>query len=393
MEESGKISAGRESKPHIGIYGRCNSGKSSLLNFITGADHAVVSPQAGTTTDPVRKNYEILDFAPVVFIDTPGVDDRSELGRQRIKKTFETLMQIDLALIVYREWGKPETELVEALEMEDTPFILVHNRTKDEAPAPARNGNAAFSNPLLMELDAVNGSDRERDELLGKIKKMLPEQSYIIPSMFEGRAETGDVVILVCPIDSEAPAGRLILPQVQAIRNLLDKRAIALVIQPQQIRQVFGMGVCPKLVVTDSQIFSEVREAVPEGTEITSFSILLARLKGDYDTYSEGLDGIDKLHEGDRVLILENCTHQVSCDDIGRVKIPRLLQQHSGCELHFTVLSGLASLPDNLSSYALAVQCGGCMVTRSQLQNRIRAIRKAGVPVTNYGMLLNNLAR
>ena len=209
--------------------------------------------------------------------------------------------------------------------------------------------------------------------------------------MFGNRVKAGDTVLLVCPIDSEAPAGRMILPQVQAIRELLDRHAAALVVQPGEIAAVLATGVRPALVVTDSQIFPEVRAAVPQDMELTSFSVLLAAAKGDYDLYLAGLDAVDRLKDGDRVLIAESCTHQVSCEDIGRVKIPRWLEEYTGRSLRFDAVSGLAPLPADLSSYALMVQCGACMVTRSQLRNRLRQAAEAGVPVTNYGMLIRKI--
>ena len=381
--KSDPIRAGRETKPHIGIYGRCNAGKSTLLNFLTAGDFALVSQQAGTTTDPVRKSYEILGFAPVIFIDTAGLDDTSELGAGRRQKTIETLAQIDLALLVFRQWGGPEEEIREQFIRKGIPYLLVFNASDP------------FEKPVLssrfLSVNALKGDESERDSLLAAIKSSLPARSYLTPSMFEGLAGENDTVLLVCPIDSEAPAGRLILPQVQAVRHLLDKNALAVVVQPNQIDAVFRVGLRPKLVVTDSQAFAEVKAAVPEGIEITSFSILLARMKGDYAAYSEGLKRIAGLKAGDRILILENCLHQTSCEDIGREKIPRLLERHSGGKLEFTIVSGLAPLPEDLAEYALAIQCGGCMVTRSQLQNRIRTVQNSGVPITNYGMLLNKL--
>ena len=381
--KSDPIRAGRETKPHIGIYGRCNAGKSTLLNFLTTGDFALVSEQAGTTTDPVRKSYEILDFGPLIFIDTAGLDDTSELGARRREKSLETLDLIDLALLVFRQWGKPEEEIREQFIRRGIPHLLVFNTS------------GRLERPVLpfpyLSVHALEGSESDRNHLLEAIKSSLPERSYRTPSMFEGLAGENDTVLLVCPVDSEAPAGRLILPQVHAVRHLLDKNAMAIVVQPDQIGAVFGLGLRPKLVVTDSQAFAEVKAAVPEGIAITSFSILLARVKGDYTAYAEGLKRIDSLKAGDRILILENCLHQTSCEDIGRVKIPRLLEGHCEGKLEFTVVSGLAPLPEDLELYALAVQCGGCMVTRSQLQNRIRAVQHAGVPVTNYGMLLNKL--
>ena len=385
MRKENQPTAGRESRPHIGIYGRCNAGKSTLLNFITQGDFALVAPQPGTTTDPVRKSYEILGFAPVVFIDTAGLDDPTELGEKRRSKTLETLPQIDLALLVFRRWGDPEEAIRDRFDRDGIPYLLIQNRYAGEEEEKSDIYNIPIN---LLQVGIP-----DRDRLLAEIRRILPERSYILPSMFEGKAGPDDIVLLVCPIDSEAPSGRLILPQVQAIRALLDTHAVPIVVQPEQIPAVFRQGLTPKLVVTDSQAFAEVRSAVPAGIEITSFSILLARQKGDYAAYSEGLQVIDRLRSGDRVLILENCLHQNSCEDIGRVKIPRLLQQHCGCDLAFTIVSGLAPLPADLERYALAVQCGGCMVTRSQLQNRIRAVRRAGVAITNYGMLLNALTQ
>jgi len=383
QKDTQEIRAGRESKPHIGIYGRCNAGKSTLLNFITGEEFAMVSKQPGTTTDPVRKSYEILDFAPVVFIDTPGLDDDSVLGEKRIRKSLETLAQIDLALLVFRQWGQPESELVTLLQKDDIPYLLIYNAGTE--------GGMDFPALPTLRLNALSGGENEREELLRAIKEALPERSYRMPSLFEGKVDAGDFVLLVCPIDSQAPAGRMILPQMQAVRNLLDKNAVAVVVQPPEIKTIFARGITPKLVVTDSQAFAEVEATVPPGIEITSFSILLAQMKGDYHAYQEGLRQIDRLKDGSHILILENCLHQTSCEDIGRVKIPRLLENYTGRQLRFTVVSGLAPLPEDLADFALAVQCGGCMVTRSQLQNRIRAVRKAGVPVTNYGMLLNKI--
>lgn len=381
-----KPAPGRENKPHIGIFGRCNSGKSSLLNFITAADTAIVSPESGTTTDVVRKSYEILGFAPVVFIDTAGVDDRSSLAEKRVARTMETVWQIDLALLVYTSWGDAERELAARFDSAAVPWIAVRNRFGGGRSEPSVDEPEA-----VVEVDASGGDDRQRAALLDEIKRRLPEKSYKTPAMFEGRVAEGDKVLLVCPIDSEAPAGRLILPQVQAIRELLDRHAVPVVVQPGQIGRVMADGDAPKLVVTDSQIFPEVRAVVPAQIEVTSFSILLAAAKGDYELYVKGLEKVDSLHDGDRVLIAESCSHQVSCDDIGRVKIPAWLEKCTGRRLEFTVVSGLAPLPDDLGSYALMVQCGGCMVTRSQLHNRIRRAAAEGVSVTNYGMLIRKI--
>lgn len=376
---------GRDAKPHIGIYGRCNSGKSTLLNFITGAQSALVCEAPGTTTDPVKVSYEIHDFAPVIFIDTAGIDDKSAAGELRIKKTFETFSTIDLAIIVFEQWGTAEKNIAARLEKNDTPYILFYNR---------RGGQPLyefFDRPVI-EADLSAADHTTRELVLEMIKRTLPEKSYVMPSLLGGRIGCGDIVLLVCPIDSGAPSGRLILPQVQTIRDLLDSRAITVIVQPEQIAGVFERGIIPSLVVTDSQVFAQVSAAVPAGIEITSFSILLAQVKGDYEAYSKGLQAIDNLKTGDKVLILENCMHQTSCDDIGRVKIPVLIERYCGAKPRFEFVPGLSSLPEDLSSYSLAIQCGGCMVTRIQLQNRIRAVIAAGVPITNYGMAIRKLS-
>jgi [FeFe] hydrogenase H-cluster maturation GTPase HydF len=378
-------SSGRENKPHIGIFGRCNAGKSSLLNFIVGSDAAIVSQESGTTTDVVRKSYEILGFAPVVFIDTAGIDDCSELGQKRIARTVETMRQIDLALLVYREWGKPEERLLTQLRGVGVPVAVVYNGAATDA--------TEINGDKVVTVDAAGDDPQQRNALLDEIKRRLPENSYTPPSMFGSSVKTGDVVLLVCPIDGEAPAGRMILPQVQAIRELLDKHAVAIVVQPEEIAGILATGVSPALVVTDSQIFPEVRAVVPNHIELTSFSVLLAAAKGDYNLYLAGLDAVDSLMDGDRILIAESCTHQVSCDDIGRVKIPHWIEEYTGRKLHFDTVSGLAPLPSDISSYALMVQCGACMVTRSQLHNRLRQATRAGVAVTNYGMLIRKIRR
>lgn len=379
--------AGRENKPHIGIFGRCNSGKSTLLNFIVGEKTAIVSPECGTTTDVVRKSYEILDFAPVIFIDTAGIDDISSLAAARIERTLETIYQIDLALIVYTHWGEPEAALAEKLAESAVPFIPVNN-IFGEADYDLPPGIAP---ERVVAVDATSGCPNQREHLLEEIKKAIPESSMRTPSMFNGIAGSGDTVLLVCPIDSESPAGRLILPQVQAIRELLDRNAIAIVVQPGEVKKYLASGIKPRLAVTDSQVFAEVRELLPPDIELTSFSILLAAAKGDLELYTRGLEAVDSLRDGDRILIAESCSHQVSCEDIGRVKIPAWLEQYSGRRLDFTFVSGLAPLPGDLTEYALMIQCGGCMVTRSQLRNRIRRAVAAGVPVTNYGMLIRKL--
>lgn len=384
---------GKEEKPHIGIYGRCNVGKSTILNFITEQNVALVSAQPGTTTDPVRKSFEIIDFAPVVFIDTAGLDDITTLGEDRAAITQATLAQIDMAILLFAEWSEWENEFAQRLKHDAIPYIVVYNNfdSHKQLTTCLKASLEQTYGVDVLSVDGLTGDSEMRDAILAAIVRTLPESSYKVPSMFEGEVSADETVMLVCPIDSEAPAGRLILPQVRAIRDLLDLHAVAMVVQPEQITTVLKTGVMPKLVVTDSQLFAEVKAVVPKGIKVTSFSILMARMKGDYESYQQGLKAIDTLKNGDRILILENCTHQSSCDDIGRVKIPRWLKEYTGCELSVDVVSGLSALPDDIEKYALAIQCGGCMVTRSQLLNRIRGVRAAGVPITNYGMAIEKL--
>lgn len=355
------------------------------MNFLTGTDAAIVSPERGTTTDVVRKSYEISGFAPVIFIDTAGVDDDSPLALKRLERTYGTIYQIDLAVVVFTEWGEHEKELALRLREAAVPYIPVFNAV---VGCPVKDGGLPAG---TVTVDLLAGGEGKRTELFEGIKKHLPESSYERPSMFSGRVNKGDTVLLVCPIDSGSPAGRLILPQVQALRELLGRHAVAMVVQPDEVADVYRKGIVPDLVVADSQVYRQVRKLVPQNTEVTSFSILLAAAKGDYGLYLKGLEAVDTLKDGDRVLIAENCSHQVSCDDIGRVKIPVWLEEYTGKKIEFTVVPGLSPLPEDLPSYALMLQCGGCMVTRSQLQNRIRKAASAGVPVTNYGMLIKKI--
>lgn len=365
---------GREQTPHIGIYGVTNAGKSSLLNRLTGQQAAIVSPEAGTTADPVRRSFEIADFGPAVFIDTAGIDDTAtESGRLRVRKTWQTLTEVDLALILLTgpEPSAAERRLIETVRANDLPTLVLPSRA-----------------------DALSTS-----EILTRIRESIPERSRALPPLFGERSiAAGDTIVFVCPIDDAAPAGRLILPQVQALRAALDLGAVAVAVQPGQLASALRTH-RPKLIVTDSQAFREAtaiaRELCP-ATEVTSFSVLLAEQKGDRTVYAEGLRAVDTLKPGDRILIIENCSHQITCDDIGRTKIPQWLREYAGTdELHFTFVGGRDPLPAELGSsagyFALAVQCGGCVSTRRQIQARIQACRKNGVPITNYGMLIRKL--
>lgn len=370
---------GKENKPHIGIYGRCNAGKSTLLNLLIGENYAIVSPEGGTTTDPVRRSFEILDFAPVVAIDTAGIDDTTPLGEQRREKALETLHHIDLAIIVFFDlWSIYEDRLLSLIKAEGVDYFIIHNLHNSEK----------FNEPAFIECNLTD--DKERDRILELIKQKLPEHSYKHYSMLGEKCSANDIILLVCPIDSEAPSGRLILPQVQAIRDILDNEAIAITLQPEQLHAFLKLNISPKVIVTDSQVIDVVKKIIPENLQsrLTTFSILLAELKGDVELYRLGLEKAKTLTSGDKVLIMENCLHQTSCEDIGRVKIPQWLNLWRNCQLDYTFIAGMTPLPENLEQYALVVQCGGCMVTPRQLKSRIRRIALRGVPITNYGMLI-----
>lgn len=375
-------STGREMRSHIGIYGCCNVGKSSLINLITGASTAIVSPYKGTTTDIVRKSYEIIDFAPVVFLDTAGMDDDSNLKSERVQKSIESLSQVDMAILLFKEWGRVEDELIARFQRLALPYIIIQNIW--------RLSHIKIDSHAMLSLNIESATPLEIDQIIELIKSTLPERSYKTPKMFGDKINAGDKVVLVCPIDSEAPAGRLILPQVQAIRELLDIGAMATVVQLEQLSMAIEIT-NPKLVVVDSQIIAQAKAIVPNNIKLTSFSILLAASKGDIDLYKEGLSAVDRLKSGDIILLAESCTHQVSCEDIGRVKIPKWLREYTNTDLKFDIISGREPLPSDVDKYALIVQCGGCMVTRSELNSRLRGAKEHNVPIVNFGMLIQKI--
>lgn len=372
---------------HIGVFGRRNQGKSSLLNALTGQDIAIVSEMAGTTTDPVKKSMEVFGIGPVVWVDTAGLDDDSALGGQRVRKTKAVLDEVDLALLVFSGnlWEAPEEQLANELKSKDIPFVLVHNKSDVEPlrEVLAESLRKTYAAPVCA-CSALSGEGR--DALIQTMVETIPPSVYRSTNMVEDLVRRGELVLLVMPQDAEAPEGRLILPQVQMIRNVLDVHAVPMAVQPEELNGLLAR-VRPSLVITDSQVFARVQAEVPSEIPLTSFSILLSRAKGNFEESLAGTPHIDRLRDGDRVLILESCTHVTSCEDIGRVKIPRLLRQHIGKQLHFDYVSSLDPLPE-LSSYALAIQCGGCMVTRRQIANRLKKIADAGVPISNYGMCI-----
>jgi [FeFe] hydrogenase H-cluster maturation GTPase HydF len=389
---------GQNSTPHVGIFGRRNVGKSALINALTGQEIAIVSEIAGTTTDPVKKTMEIFGIGPVVLIDTAGIDDVNELGKKRVERTENVLKQIDLAILVITNYlfDEPEKNIIEQLQKLDTPFIIVNNKSDI---VDTNNIVGAYCNtPLLQRTEPVifisakTGSGIS--ELIDTIKQKMPVSAFHTHSLLEGIVKENDTVLLVTPIDSAAPEGRLILPQVQTIRAILDQNAVAIVLKEDKVEDFFTAGDAKDtqrtqvdFVITDSQVFKTIAPLIPPHIPLTSFSILLARFKGDYENYLKGTPQIENLKDGDAVLIMESCTHLTSCEDIGRVKIPKWLSEYSGKTLHFDFVSGLTSI-ENIEKYAFVVKCGGCMITKKQILNRLKPVVDAGIPITNYGMLI-----
>ncbi len=381
---------GKDAKPHIGIFGRRNNGKSSLINVLAGQEIAIVSDVAGTTTDPVKKSMEIPGVGPVILIDTAGIDDTGELGTKRVQKTRQILPQIDLAVLVITANVFEETErnLIRDFDEYAVPFLVVHNKSDLVACDPVKLKEAGL--PENISLLAFSALQQPRtDELIRMIRETIPESAYHTNSLVGDLIRYGDVVLLITPIDVEAPEGRLILPQVQVIRDVLDNDGIAVVLKEREVdAYIRKMNPLPALVVTDSQVFPKADASIPKSIPLTSFSILLARQRGDFQNYLKGTPHISKLQDGDKILILESCTHHVSCDDIGRVKIPRWLSAYTGKDLQYEVVTGLSNLPGDIREYALLIQCGGCVLTRKQILNRVRPAVQAGIPVTNYGMAI-----
>ncbi len=369
---------------HIGFFGVRNAGKSSVVNAFTGQKLSLVSAVKGTTTDPVTKAMELLPLGPVVIIDTPGVDDEGELGEMRVKRARQTLNKTDVAvLVVDAAAGLRENDrrLLDAFEAKKIPYIIVYNKS-DLLPAVPQAGE----NELYVS--ALNGTNIF--ELKEKVAR-LAQTGEPQKTLLDGLVAPGDVVVLVTPIDESAPKGRMILPQQNTIRDVLDHGAINLVVKETELEQALAaLGQPPKLVITDSQAFGKVKAIVPPEIPLTSFSILFARYKGDLALTAAGAFAVDALKDGDTVLIAESCTHHRQCNDIGTVKLPKLLTARTGRQLGFAFTSG-TEFPDELSPYALVVHCGGCMINEREMKARLQTARDAGVPVTNYGILLAHL--
>ncbi len=383
------MAKGKDKQAHIGIFGRINTGKSSLINILTEQDLAIVSDQPGTTTDPVKKSIEIPGIGPVVLIDTAGTADSSILGEKRVQKTLLLIRTIDLALLIIdqRGIGPAEKNLIDQFEREQVPFLIVYNK-EDLHP---------LSEDLFLELtkmariwcpfSCVNGERKE--ELVQKIRDLIPPEAIWSASLIGDLINEGDTVVLVTPIDEEAPEGRMILPQVQLIRDVLDNDGIVVVVKEKELLTwMANRSEDPALVITDSQAFSAVSTSVPAHIPLTSFSIVLARQKGNFDAFIEGSHQLSALKQEDMILILESCTHHVACNDIGREKIPNWIDDYTGFKLNYEVVVGLSDWPDKLENYAMVIQCGGCMMTQRQVKGRIQQAIKAGVPVSNYGMVI-----
>ena len=386
---------------HIGFFGRRNAGKSSVVNAVTGQELAVVSDTKGTTTDPVYKSMELLPIGPVMIIDTPGFDDEGALGELRVRKTKQVLNKTDIAvLVVDATEGKKQCdeELIRIFKEKEIPYIIVNNKAdllSDEISEKVCQNNVseqrkAEQNALLSSgqeqyVSALTGAGiYELKECIGKLTPNEDMTLKIVGDLLH----PGDFVVLVVPIDSAAPKGRLILPQQQTIRDVLEANAAAIVVKESELKQTLEqLGKSPAMVITDSQVFEQVSEEVSEEIPLTSFSILMARYKGYLETAVNGVAAINHLKDGDKILISEGCTHHRQCDDIGTVKIPRWLKQHTGKELIIETSSG-TEFPEDLTSYALVIHCGGCMLNEREVKYRMKCAEDQKVPFTNYGIAI-----
>ena len=375
---------------HISFFGKRNAGKSSVINAVTGQDLAIVSSVMGTTTDPVYKTMELLPLGPVMVIDTPGIDDEGELGALRVRKSYQVLNKTDIAILVIDSTagkGEEELELIHRFHKKGIPYLIVYNKIdllstekiKDLAMS-VRAGEVLVSASYGMNIQ----------ELKEKIASLKPEDTHKYP-LIQDLINPLDLVILVVPIDKAAPKGRLILPQQQTIRDILERGALSLVVRDTELKSTLdhflAQGVCPKLVVTDSQAFARVSKAVPENITLTSFSILFSRYKGELEIQLKGIAALSSIEDGDRILIAEGCTHHRQCGDIGTCKMPEWIRNYTGKKPVFEFTSG-TEFPDDVSSYKMVVHCGGCMLNEREMKYRIACCQDQGVPITNYGILI-----
>ncbi len=380
MSNMNETPAGR--RVHIAFFGRRNVGKSSLVNAFTGQALSIVSEVKGTTTDPVTKAMELLPLGPVQIIDTPGIDDEGALGQLRVQRTRQVLNKTDIAILVTDgTLGTVEEELLALIREKNIPHIIAHNKADRLEKIPVGEENTLYVSaktgwniPALKERTAA-------------IATQEPPSRPLVADLLQA----GDVVLLVVPIDKAAPKGRLILPQQQTIRDILEAGASALVCRDTELADTLQkLAAPPKLVITDSQVFAPVAKTVSRDIPLTSFSILMARYKGELTQLTAGAFAVNSLQDGDRVLICEGCTHHRQCDDIGTVKLPKWLQSYTGKQLEFSFTSG-SDFPENLTDYRLVVHCGGCMLTSRQMHHRQRCCQDANVPITNYGILIAHL--
>ena len=364
---------------HIGIFGKRNAGKSSIINAMTGQDLAIVSDVAGTTTDPVLKAMELLPLGPVVMIDTPGLDDEGELGKLRVQKAYQVLNKTDIAVVVIDGsigMTAEDAAILERIRGKNIPYIIVKNKADLKVEQDGEN-----------EISVSAKTGRNIYELKERIAALVPNED-MTRKIVGDLLEPNDFAVLVVPIDSAAPKGRLILPQQQTIRDILETGAISIVTRDHELKETLAsLGKQPKLVITDSQIFGRVSKEVPADIPLTSFSILMARYKGDLEPNVRGARALESLKDGETVLISEGCTHHRQCEDIGTVKLPRWIQEHTGKELNFQFTSG-TEFPLDLSPYALIVHCGGCMLNEREMKYRLKCAEDQGIPMTNYGICI-----
>ena len=380
-------------RTHIGFFGKRNAGKSSVMNAVTGQELAVVSDVKGTTTDPVYKSMELLPLGPVVMMDTPGIDDEGELGSMRVRKSYQVLNKTDAAVLVIDGTVGASAEdetLLERIRKKNIPFIVVINKKElaDTATEEVVKRRLTLDDGQLALVSAATGEGiHELKERIASIARVEEPEKYLVRDLLE----PSDIAVLVVPIDSAAPKGRLILPQQQTIRDILEADAVSVVVKENGVKNALGqLNKKPKMVITDSQVFAQVAADTPEDIQLTSFSILMARYKGNLEQAVRGVTALDGLEDGDMVLISEGCTHHRQCDDIGTVKIPNWLKKHTGKNLTIATCSG-QSFPEDLSSYALVIHCGGCMLNEREVRYRMKCAKDQKVPITNYGIAIAHM--
>lgn len=370
---------------HIGFFGKRNAGKSSVLNAVTGQELAVVSDVLGTTTDPVSKAMELLPVGPVVMIDTPGIDDEGELGALRVKKSYQVLNKVDIAVLVVdvrSGIGAEEKALIERFEAKKVPYLVVYNKVdlgSELVPSSAGNGGQALYVSALTKTGIS-----ELKEAIARLAAAPEPEKRIVGD----RLQKGDLVILVVPIDKAAPKGRLILPQQQTIRDILDAGAVSMVVRDEELKLLYEtMPVKPAMVITDSQVFGKVAKITPKEIPLTSFSILFANYKGNLAQAVAGVRALDTLEAGSKILISEGCTHHRQCGDIGTVKLPAWIREYTGKEFEFHTTSG-TEFPEDLTPYSLIIHCGGCMLNEREMKYRLKCAQDQGIPMTNYGIAI-----